>query len=117
MFLRVLLFGGDFADTSIQVPAGGLQQVCRTLLQEGVPALSYKFIMETTANERFHHYGLNHRAAMIDMETLAIFYNSEEKEVGMGTPDKWITGRTNNKEAKPLVFSQRKFLVEDAAKV
>jgi hypothetical protein len=42
------------------------------------------------ANERFHQYGLNHRAAII-METLAMFYNSEEKEVGMGKPDKWIT--------------------------
>ena len=39
-------------------------------------------------------------------ETLAMFYNREEKEVGMGTPDKWITGRTINNEAKPLDFSQ-----------
>jgi hypothetical protein len=33
------------------------------------------------------------------------------------TPDKWIIGRKNNKEAKPLDFSKRKFLVEDAAKL
>jgi hypothetical protein len=38
----------------------------------------------------------NHRAAMIMEETLAMFYNREEKEVWMGTPDKWITGRTTD---------------------
>jgi hypothetical protein len=70
-------------------------------------ALSYK--------SQRQHYGLNHRAAKI-METLAMFCNSEG--VGMEhTPDKWITDRKNNKEAKPLDFSKRKFLVEDAAKL
>ena len=68
-------------------------------------------------HERFQHNGLNHRAAMI-LETLAMFYNSEEKDVGMKQPpDKCITGRKNNKEAKPLDCSKRKFLVEDAAEL
>ena len=80
-------------------------------------ALSYKFVRETAGYERFQHYGLNHRAAMI-LETLAMFYNSAEKDVGMKQPpDKWITGRKNNKEPKPLDYSKRKFLVEDAAKL
>ena len=56
---------------------------------------SYKFITETAGYDRFKHYGLkytdlihlnyipiSHRAAMI-METLTMFYNSEEKEVGI----------------------------------
>ena len=76
-------------------------------------ALSFKFITETAG----YGYGLNHRAAMI-LETLAMFYNSEEKDVGMKQPpDKCITGRKNNKEAKPLDYSKRKFLVEDAAEL
>lgn len=81
--------------------------------------LSYKFITETTGYDMFQHYDLKytdlinlnyiptggkvykgfslyHRAAMI-METLTMFYNSEEKEVEKKhTPDKWITGRRNN---------------------
>ena len=101
-------------------------------------ALSYKFITETAGYDRFQHYSLKytdlinmnyiperkgvfkgfsmyHRAAMI-METLTMFYNSEERDVGMEhTPDQWVT--KNKKEAEHLDFTQKKFLMEDAAKV
>eukprot|EP00092_Neocalanus_flemingeri_P016157 GFUD01017486.1.p1 GENE.GFUD01017486.1~~GFUD01017486.1.p1 ORF type:complete len:966 (+),score=316.83 GFUD01017486.1:53-2899(+) len=103
-------------------------------------ALSYKFIMETEGNDRFQAYNLKytdliyynyipprdkmypgfslyHRAAMI-METLTTFYNSEERQVGVEhTPDKWVTGRKNRKEAKLLDIKQRKCLAEDASEV
>ena len=44
-------------------------------------------------------FSLYHGVAMI-LETLPMFYSSEEKEVGMEhTPDKWIAGRRNNEKA------------------